>query len=52
MMKDCPAWVAWVTLIAGILYLLADLGIFEWWGTFNWYTIAFLLIGLCYVTKK
>lgn len=50
MMKNCPAWVAWVTLIAGILYLLADLAVFNW--GISWYTTAFVLIGLCLVANK
>ena len=50
MMGKCPAWVAWVTLIAGILYLLADLSVFNW--GINWWTVAFILMGLSWVTNK
>ena len=50
MMSDCPNWVAWVTLVAGVLYLLADLGVFNW--GISWWTAAFVLMGLCAVTNK
>lgn len=48
--KDCPVWLSWVVLIVGILYLLADLGVFAWW-TINWWTVMFVLMGLYKVTK-
>lgn len=48
--KTCPGWIAWVTLIAGVLYLLADLGIFSW--GISWWTAAFVLTGLYCVTAK
>ena len=50
MMANCPAWLAWVTLIIGILYLLADLAVFNW--GISWWTAAFVLMGLYYVSNK
>jgi hypothetical protein len=49
-MGCCPAWFAWVTLIVGVLYLIADLGWFNW--GISWYTALFVLAGLYYVTMK
>jgi len=46
----CPAWLAWVTLVIGVLYLIADFGWFNW-GV-SWYTALFILAGLYYVTMK
>lgn len=55
MMKDeCPAWLSWVVLIVGVIYLLQDLGIaggMSWW-TLNWWTVLFLVIGLSHVAGK
>ncbi|MBI4453689.1 hypothetical protein HY636_03520 [Candidatus Woesearchaeota archaeon] len=31
-------------LIAGVLFLLQDLNLWNFWGL-NWYTIVFLLVG-------
>ena len=45
-----PSWLAWVVLIVGILYLLADLNVFNW--GISWFTALFILAGLCYVTNK
>ena len=46
-MCKCPhhKTFGWVALIAGVLYLLQDLGWINWWGL-NWWTVAFVLIGL------
>ena len=50
MAKNCPGWLAWITLIAGVLYLLADLGVFNW--GISWWTAAFVLLGLWGVSMK
>jgi len=54
MAKNFPGWLAWVILVAGVLYLLADLRIFFTSGSWgiNWWTVAFILIGMYYVTNK
>ena len=43
----CGKTMGGVLLVAGVLYLLGDLGVITWW-TLNWWTLAFLLAGLCY----
>ena len=48
-MCKCPSWLKWLTLIVGILYLIADIGWFDW--GISWWTAAFVLAGLCCVTK-
>jgi len=45
---------ALIALVAGVLFLLQDLAIWNFWGI-NWYTVAFLMIGLgslCAMSKK
>jgi hypothetical protein len=49
-MAKTPAWLNWVALVIGVLYLLADLGVFVWW-TVNWWTAAFVLWGLWKVSS-
>ena len=46
-MKDCPKWVSWVALVAGILFAIQDLQLasLAFWK-FEWSTVAFLLVGL------
>jgi len=48
---DCPAWMSWLVLIVGIIYVLADLNIVAWWNL-NWWSVAFVLCGLVGVMKK
>lgn len=48
MNMGCAPWFAWLVLIVGVLYLLADLGTFTM--MLNWYTVAFLLLGIKYLT--
>lgn len=42
-----------IALIAGLLFLLQDLGIWNFWNI-SWYTVGFLLLGGVYllVPKK
>jgi len=44
MAKNFPGWLSWVVLISGVLYLLADLKIFDW--GINWWTVALIFFGL------
>ncbi len=49
---DKPAWFNWLLLIVGVLYLLADLQVFDQWATLSWYTVAFILFGLLGVSAE
>lgn len=40
-----------VILVVGLLYLASDLKWISWW-TLNWYTVAFLMVGLCKLFHK
>ncbi|MBW3003132.1 hypothetical protein KY337_01090 [Candidatus Woesearchaeota archaeon] len=46
--KDIAPWFAWLVLIIGVLYLLGDLGTFAM--SLEWYTLAFLLLGIKFLT--
>ena len=41
---DCKKWVAAVVLVVGFLFLLADLGYWDFFGL-QWWTVVFLLAG-------
>jgi len=54
----CPVYetgmckgLALVALIAGILFLLQDLGIWAFWNI-SWYTVGFILTGICFLMHK
>ena len=41
-------------LVFGVIFLLANLGVWTFWGI-QWYTVAFILLGigkLCWKEKK
>jgi len=41
-----------VAVIVGILFLLQDLAIWDFWGI-SWYTVAFIMVGLyCLMSYK
>ncbi|MBD3259202.1 hypothetical protein GF371_01065 [Candidatus Woesearchaeota archaeon] len=35
-----------IILVIGILFLLVDLGKWDFWGL-QWWTLAFIILGLC-----
>ena len=44
----CACW-GWIVLILGVIYLLQDLGALARWGLnwpLEWWTVAFVLVGL------
>ena len=53
MMPGCPKcckMMGALLLVLGLGFLLVDLGQWTMWGV-NWWTAAFLLMGLCKVAK-
>ena len=44
MCKKCCMYCGVLTLVVGVLFLLADLGVWDW--GISWWTAAFLLLGL------
>ena len=48
--SKCGPW-GWLVLLVGVLLMLQDLGLWNVWGL-HWYTLAFLLAGLCKVMKN
>ena len=51
MCKKCCKVSGWLWLIAGVLFLLQDFGMALTFWKFEWYTVAFVLWGLCGVGK-
>jgi len=52
MAKTCGCgapWFGWLVLIVGVLYLLADLGVFQM--KLAWYSVLFLLAGIYMLTE-
>ncbi|MBL7056332.1 hypothetical protein ISS07_05445 [Candidatus Woesearchaeota archaeon] len=45
MCKKCSKISGMMTLLVGILFLLKDQGIWDFWGL-SWYTVLFLLVGV------
>ena len=43
--KKCSMMCGVLVLVAGVLYLLTDLGYVNWWKL-QWYTVLFLLWGV------
>lgn len=42
---------AWGLLLLGVLFLLRDFGVWNFWNIQPW-TVVFLLLGLCFLCKK
>ena len=40
-----------ILLVVGALYLLQDLEVISFW-TLNWYTVAFIIVGIYKLLKK
>lgn len=52
-MCECPhhALGAWLVLIVGVLFLLRDLNVWDFWNITGW-TALFVLVGLKLVSKR
>ena len=52
MCKKCSQICGALVLAAGVLFLLQDLGIWNFWGL-SWYTVLFILGGVtCFASSK
>jgi hypothetical protein len=55
-MHDKPKWFPWALVVFGVLFLLQNLGVWNFWNI-QWYTTLFLLFGIAHIggcckTKK
>ena len=48
MCQKCGKGTGFILLAFGVLFLLDNLGIWEFWNI-EWYTVAFVLAGLAYI---
>ena len=48
--EKCAGISSWLWLIVGVLFLLADLGVWNW--GISWWTAAFLVCGLMCVASS
>ena len=49
MCGKCKGWTGLLLLIFGILFLLADLNVWNFWGI-SWYTVLFVIAGIAMVS--
>jgi len=49
MCTKCSGIKGWLFLIAGLLFLLADFGVFDW--GISWWSAAFVIVGLVKVAS-
>jgi len=43
--QKCSAITAGLLLLAGLLFLLADIGVWSFWNL-SWYTVLFIIVGI------
>lgn len=46
-MENMPNWIAWLFLVLGVIYLIADFGTFSF--PVSWWSALFILFGLAHV---
>ncbi len=59
MCEECKNVTGWLLVLFGVLFLLADLGVWNFWGI-QWWTVGFLVAGAmmlshsccCHMDKK
>ena len=49
---NCPhhTWFGWLVLVLGVLFLLRDWNVWDFWNI-QWWTAAFVLVGLAGLCK-
>ncbi len=50
MCNKCSGIMGGLLLLAGLAFLLADIGLWTFWGV-SWWTVLFLLFGFAKVSK-
>ena len=48
MCKKCSAMCGWIFLILGVLFLLRDIAVWDFWNI-QWWTAIFVVIGVCWI---
>lgn len=51
MCKHCSKFCGWLWLIFGVIFLLQNLGTWDFWGI-QWYTVLFVLMGMSCIGKS
>jgi len=46
----CCNGTAWLFLIIGVIFLLGDLSLWDFWGI-QWYTALFVILGITWIAK-
>jgi len=46
--RKCSSISGWLLLIAGVLFLLKDIGVADWWNI-SWWSIVLLLAGIGHI---
>ena len=50
MCNKCSGLFGGLLLLAGLAFLLVDIGVWTFWGV-SWFSVAFLLVGFAKVAK-
>ncbi|MBT4446724.1 hypothetical protein HOA92_05250 [archaeon] len=50
MCNKCSGLMGGLLLLAGLAFLLVDIGVWAFWGV-SWFTVVFLLLGFAKVAK-
>ncbi len=51
MCKKCMGFCGWLMLVIGVLFLLRDFNVWNFWNI-QWWTAVFILMGLSHIGMK
>ncbi|HLD05489.1 MAG TPA: hypothetical protein VJG90_07250 [Candidatus Nanoarchaeia archaeon] len=51
MCNKCMGFCGWLTLIIGVLFLLRDFNVWNFWNI-QWWTVMFIFMGLCHLGMR